>query len=160
MAPGVDANLDHGSRDRGVDQQHPRDFNRSCYLRNGPMGMVLYVAIQRGYSYEAFKHRPRVTTPLPLILERNDHLDAGDRFRVVSGKAVVGMLMRVPSGEKAGWWHWSITSIFVSPEDFGPSAGMSPSRQEAMADFAKRWRLWLEWAGLREEQPEERVRLP
>jgi hypothetical protein len=29
-----------------------------------------------------------------------------------------------------------------------------------MADFAKRWRIWLEWAGLREIDPEERVRLP
>jgi hypothetical protein len=28
-----------------------------------------------------------------------------------------------------------------------------------MADFAKRWRTWLDWAGLRESEPEERVRL-
>jgi hypothetical protein len=27
---------------------------------------------------------------------------------------------------------------------------MSPSQEEAMADFASRWRLWLESAGLRE----------
>jgi hypothetical protein len=77
---------------------------------------------------------------MPLVLKRNDQLDANDRFRVLSGKAVVGVLMRVPSGEKAGWWHWSITGFFVSPEDLGPSAGMSPSQEEAMADFAKRWR--------------------
>jgi hypothetical protein len=78
---------------------------------------------------------------MPLILKRNDHSDQGDRFRVYSGKAVVGMLMRVPSGEKAGWWHWSITGFHVSPTDLGPSAGMSPSQEEAMTDFASRWRL-------------------
>jgi hypothetical protein len=37
---------------------------------------------------------------------------------------------------------------------------MSPSQDEAMADFARRWRLWLDWAALRESDPEERVRLP
>ena len=68
--------------------------------------------------------------------------------------------MRVPQGEKAGGWHWSITGFFVAPDELGPSAGMSPSQEEAMADFAKRWRLWLEWAGLREIEPHERVRLP
>jgi hypothetical protein len=29
-----------------------------------------------------------------------------------------------------------------------------------MADLAKRWRAWLDWAGLREIEPEERVELP
>jgi hypothetical protein len=37
---------------------------------------------------------------------------------------------------------------------------MSPSQEEAMAEFATRWRLWLDWAGLRETEPDERVRLP
>jgi hypothetical protein len=97
---------------------------------------------------------------MPLILQRNDQLEANDRFRVLSGKAVVGVLMRLPQGEKAGWWHWLITGFFVSPEDLGHATGMSPSQEEAMADFAKRWRLWLEWAGLREIEPQERVRLP
>jgi hypothetical protein len=72
----------------------------------------------------------------------------------------VGTLMRVPSGEKQGWWHWSITGFFVSPEDLGPGAGMAESRDQAMEDFASRWRLWLDWAGLRESELEERVRLP
>ena len=90
---------------------------------------------------------------MPLILKRNEHSNGADRFRVYSGKAVVGTLMRVPNGEKQGWWHWSITGFFVSPEDLGPSAGMSPSQEEAMAAFASRWRLWLDWAGLRESEP-------
>ena len=37
---------------------------------------------------------------------------------------------------------------------------MVPSQEEAMADFARRWRTWLEWAGLREREDEQRVRLP
>jgi len=86
--------------------------------------------------------------------------DQADRFIVYSGKAIVDTLMRVPSGEKQGWWHWSITGFHVSPSDLGPSAGMSPSREEAMEEFAARWRLWLDWAGLRERDHEERVRLP
>jgi hypothetical protein len=97
---------------------------------------------------------------MPLVLKRNEHTDARDRFLVYSGKAVVGTLMRVPSGEKQGWWHWSITGFHASPTDLGPSAGMSPSQEEAMADFTKRWRAWPEWAGLRESEPEEQVRLP
>jgi hypothetical protein len=90
-----------------------------------------------------------------LILKHDDHTDAA-----YSGKIVVGTVMSVPSGEKKDWWHWSITGFFVSPDDVGPSAGMSPSQEEAMADLAKRWRTWLDWAGLREREPEERVRLP
>jgi hypothetical protein len=50
--------------------------------------------------------------------------------------------------------------LYVSPTDLGPSSGFAPSQEEAMADFAKRWRIWLDWAGLREIAPEERVRLP
>jgi hypothetical protein len=97
---------------------------------------------------------------MPLILKRNEHSDGADRFLIYSGKAVVGTLMRVPSGEKQGWWHWSITGFFVSPDDLGPSAGMAPSQEEAIGDFAARLRLWLDWAGLRESEPDERVRLP
>jgi hypothetical protein len=56
---------------------------------------------------------------------------------------------------------WSITGFHVvSLADLRPSAGMSPSQEEAMADFAARWRLWLNWSGLREQEPDERVRLP
>jgi hypothetical protein len=91
---------------------------------------------------------------MPLILKRNDRTPDPDRFVVYSGKAVVGTLMGIP------WWHWSITGFHVSPEDLGPSSGLAPSQEEAMADFAKRWRAWLDWAGLREIDPEERVRLP
>jgi hypothetical protein len=97
---------------------------------------------------------------VPLILKRNEATADPDRFLVYSGKAVVGTLMRVPSGEKLGWWHWSITGFHVSLANLGPSAGMSPSQEEAMADFARRWRTWLEWAGLREREDEQRVRLP
>jgi hypothetical protein len=97
---------------------------------------------------------------MPLTLKRNDQLEANNRFRVLSGKAVVGMMMRVPSGEKQDWWHWSIAGFHVSPSDLGPGAGMSPSQEEAMADLAKRWRAWLDWAGLREIEFEERVELP
>jgi hypothetical protein len=50
--------------------------------------------------------------------------------------------------------------LYVSATDLGPSSGFAPSQEEAMADFAKRWRIWLDWAGLREIAPEERVRLP
>jgi hypothetical protein len=58
---------------------------------------------------------------VPLVLKRNDRSEAADRFLVYSGKAVVGTLMRVPSGEKQGWRH--LSPAFTS---LGPSAGMSP----------------------------------
>jgi hypothetical protein len=103
--------------------------------------------------------RKRVTA-MALIRKRNDRIPDPDRFLVYSGKAVVGTSMRVPSGEKQGWWHWSITGFHVSPTDLGPGAGMSPSQEEGLADFARRWRTWLDWAGLREREEEERVRLP
>jgi hypothetical protein len=99
---------------------------------------------------------------MPLILKRNDNHEPAitDRFLAYSARAVVGTLMRVTSGEKQGWWHWSITGFHVSPIDLGPGAGMAETREEAMEEFAARWRLWLDWAGLREREPEERVRLP
>jgi hypothetical protein len=105
------------------------------------------------------RHRPQ---PVPLVLRRNDRSAADDRFFVYSGKAVFGTLMRVPSGEKLNWWHWSITGFYVSPTDLGPSSGLAPSQEEAMADFAERWRVWLDWAGLREIEEKERrsLRLP
>jgi hypothetical protein len=43
---------------------------------------------------------------MPLVLERNEHSDGADRFHVLSGKAVISMLMRVPTGEK-GWLDWA-----------------------------------------------------
>jgi hypothetical protein len=51
---------------------------------------------------------------MPIILRRSEHGDVADRFLVYSGKAVIGTLMRVPSGEKAGRWHWSITGFHVA----------------------------------------------
>jgi hypothetical protein len=56
-------------------------------------------------------------TKMPLILKRNNHTPEPDRFLVYSGKAAVGTLMRVPTGEKKDWWHWSITGFHVSPAD-------------------------------------------
>ena len=69
--------------------------------------------------------------------------------------------MRVPNGEKRGMLALvHHTGFHISRTDLRPSAGMSPSQEEAMTDFAKRWRLWLDWAGLREREASERVRLP
>ena len=95
----------------------------------------------------------REVTPYNEIRGINDHIDAGDRFLVYSSRAVVGTLMRVTTGVKQGWWHWSIMGFHVSPSDLGPGAGMSPSREQGMEEFANRWRLWLDWAGLREMEP-------
>ena len=53
--------------------------------------------------------KERKSEARPLILKRNDRTDDLNRFLVTSSKDVVGTLMRVPSGEKQGWWHWSIT---------------------------------------------------
>jgi hypothetical protein len=39
---------------------------------------------------------------VPLILKRNNHTEAADRFLVYSGKAIVGTLMRVPTREEQG----------------------------------------------------------
>jgi hypothetical protein len=38
--------------------------------------------------------------------------------------------------------------------------GVAVSNGSVTDRFAGRWRLWLAWAGLRESEPEERVRLP
>ena len=97
---------------------------------------------------------------MPLILKRNDHTDQGDRFRVYSGKAVVGMLMRVPNGEKAGWVALVYHRLPHLAHDLGPTVGMSPSQDRPGRTFANRWRLQLDWAGLRDKDAEERVRLP
>ncbi len=65
---------------------------------------------------------------MALVPKRNEHTDARDRFLVYSGKAVVSTLMRVPSGEKQGWWHWSIAGFHVSPRDLGPGDVMATAK--------------------------------
>jgi hypothetical protein len=47
----------------------------------------------------------------------------------------------------------------MPPDVLGSRTGMGETRGHAMVNFVVRWRLWLEWAGLRESEPDERVRL-
>ena len=50
-------------------------------------------------------------------------------------------------------WGWSIWNVYVFGDGHGPCQGGAGSRDEAMEMFARRWRLWLASAGLREVDP-------
>ena len=105
---------------------------------------VHFLFISRSHSYL------RYLSLMVLILRNVAHDNGPVRHLIMSGSACVGTLTEVPSGPKKGWWHWSITGFHVQPLDLGPGTGMASSREEAMRDFAQRWRQWLAWAGLSE----------
>ena len=97
---------------------------------------------------------------MPLTLRADHRSPRKDRFRIYSGRAPVGMMTRVPGGPKMGWFHWSIMAFHLQPDGIGPGAGMAETQEEAMAQLETCWQAWLAWAGLREMEPHERVRLP
>jgi hypothetical protein len=74
---------------------------------------------------------------------------------VTSGDAWVGVITRIPNGPKQGQWLRSITGWIVDPAALGPATGIEETREEAMATFARRWRVWLSWSSLRETRPGE-----
>jgi hypothetical protein len=86
---------------------------------------------------------------MPLYLRKRTDSDLPDSYAVWSGGAIVGLITRTTGGGEA-YWIWSITGFHVHPRELGPGSGMAPTRDEAMADFATRWRGWLAWAELQE----------
>jgi hypothetical protein len=83
-----------------------------------------------------------------LILRPRTDVAMLDAYQVMSGDATVGVIhfATVPPGP--GLWMWSITNFHVHPIERGPGNGLAATREEAMRDFAERWRCWLEWAAL------------
>jgi hypothetical protein len=101
-------------------------------------------------TYPSFAWCVMCINIVPLTLKRNQS-DGLGRFLPYSGKPRRHADAR-PHREKQGWWHLSIAGFHISPADLAPKRGISPSPEEAMADFADRWRKWLDWAGLRESR--------
>jgi hypothetical protein len=66
-----------------------------------------------------------------------------------SGEATVGVIHRA-HGAPSAFWLWSITHFHVHPMQLGPGHGSADTLEEAMRQFAKRWRRWLAWAELTE----------
>jgi hypothetical protein len=74
----------------------------------------------------------------PLILKRASASDPDDNYEVLADGVVVGRIMRVAAAPERTPWFWSLASDYR--KDRTPTDGYEPTRQAAMAAFAKSWR--------------------
>lgn len=83
-----------------------------------------------------------------LKLLRRDDVEF-EAYNVVSGDFPLGGIWPVyPS--PGHLWGWSIGNVYVLGDGRGNGQGGAGGRAEAMEMFARRWRVWLASAGLRE----------
>jgi hypothetical protein len=61
-----------------------------------------------------------------------------DDYDVLADGAVIGRIMRAAAAPEGTPWLWTLA--FGHHEDRIPTHGHSPTREEAMAAFAKSWR--------------------
>ena len=61
-----------------------------------------------------------------------------DDFDVLADGAVVGRIMKVHAAPEGSPWMWTLA--FGQHEDRWPTHGYEPTREAAMAAFAKSWR--------------------
>jgi hypothetical protein len=61
-----------------------------------------------------------------------------DDFDVVCDGVVVGRIMKAAAAPVGEPWLWTL--VFGQPEDRWPTHGYEPTREAAMAAFAKSWR--------------------
>jgi hypothetical protein len=61
-----------------------------------------------------------------------------DDFDVLAAGAVVGRIMKVHAAPVGSPWMWALA--FGQHEDRTPTHGYEPTREAAMAAFAKSWR--------------------
>jgi hypothetical protein len=61
-----------------------------------------------------------------------------DDFDVLADRAVVGRIMKAAAAPVGAPWLWTLA--FGHHEDRTPTHGYEPTREAAMAAFAKSWR--------------------
>lgn len=82
---------------------------------------------------------------MTLYLRRT--ADEEENYTVFSGNAPIGRIRRYTAGgQRDGWYQWVINRVLIQG-----SMGWAETREAAMQDLARRWRTWLELAGLQEK---------
>jgi hypothetical protein len=71
----------------------------------------------------------------PLILKRAPIGDNQDDYDVLFDGVLVGRIVLSPAAPKDRQWMWSLDH-----RDRSPTRGYEPTREAAMAAFAKSWR--------------------
>lgn len=75
-----------------------------------------------------------------------------EAYEVISGDFRIGDIQRLSSTTNEAW-HWSIGTVYLTGDKKGSPNGGGTTLEEAMANMAARWRIWLATAGLREIEP-------
>jgi hypothetical protein len=71
-------------------------------------------------------------------LSRSSGEWSDDDYDVLADGAVVGRIMKAAAAPEGSPWLWTL--IFGYHEDRSPTHGYEPTREAAMAAFAKSWR--------------------
>ena len=84
---------------------------------------------------------PATLVGQPLRLRRT----APDDYAVLVADMITGRIMRKPVASGAEVWLWTVTGPYL-PAGLQPSAGDSPSLEDAKAAFRSKLDKWLAWA--------------
>jgi hypothetical protein len=110
-------------------------------LKQSPRASALF-AIARVLFLFSFESKERA------MLRLRSRPEYPNSYLVMTGEATAGVISYVPHQHT---WHWSITAFTVGA--YPPFKGMqtaSPTREEAIRNFAVEWRRWLAYCGLKE----------
>jgi len=96
-----------------------------------------------GMNYKVTSHGARLEAMTQLLLKRasTNGLSGewnADDFDVLADGAVAGRIMKVHATPVVSPWMWTL--VFGQREDRTPTHGHEPTREAAMAAFAKSWR--------------------
>ena len=71
-------------------------------------------------------------------LKRVSESDTDDNYEVLADGVMVGRIVRVAAAPERTPWFWSLAADYR--KDRSPTNGYEPTREAAMAAFAKSWR--------------------
>ena len=109
----------------GLNKSRPGDLARQSFADDRGVDLILRAAV----SPTALTNSPALSTISVAIL---------DALVPASAGAVVGRIFKVHAAPMGTSWMWTLA--FEQHEDRTPTHGYEPTREAAMAAFAKSWR--------------------
>lgn len=84
-----------------------------------------------------------------MVLKLQRRAEAFEAYSVASHDFQIGGIWRL-GHVQVELWGWCVGNVNLNADGHGPCQGGAGNRQEAMEMLARRWRIWLRAAGLRE----------
>lgn len=84
-----------------------------------------------------------------MVLKLQRRAETFEGYFVTSREFQIGVILRFDHAP-IELWGWCVGNVNLNTDGHGPCQGGAGSRQEAMEMLARRWRVWLRSAGLRE----------